>query len=350
MKVSPQNIHNRFQLNGFHFDREGLKQVAYSFIKEGDHYELEAGRFLMDWLDEKPYVEVLTSGSTGAPKNLQIPKQQMVDSALATGDFFGVTVGHSGLLCLPASYIAGKMMFVRAMILGLNVELVTPSSQPLTHTDKSFDFAAMVPLQAINSLPELHRIGTLLVGGGKLSDEARKKLQKAPCQVFETFGMTETVTHFAARNIKTEKYFHTLKGVSISADAEKHLKVKMPWMEEEIITNDLVEIISETEFDWIGRADYVVNSGGVKLFPEQIEAKLNKHMLTPFFLAGRPCNNLGERLILVVEGPEITLSKRLYEDLSEFEKPKEVHFVNHFVRSPSGKIRRSEILKKLALS
>lgn len=347
MKVTPYNIHNRFYLNGFHFDRDGLMQAAYSFIKEGDHYEMEAGRFLMDWFDDKSYVEVKTSGSTNAPKTLQIPKQQMVDSALATGDFFGVTVGHSGLMCLPASYIAGKMMFVRAMILGLNVELVTPSSHPLDQTDKSFDFAAMVPLQALNSINQLHRVGTLLVGGGKISQDARKQLKMAACQVFETFGMTETVTHFAARNIKTEKYFKTLPGVSISTNTDKHLKVKMPWMEAEIITNDIVEIISENEFDWLGRSDFVVNSGGVKLFPEQIEAKMDKFMLTPFFLAGKPCDVLGERLILVVEGPKVALSKRLYENLTEFEKPKEVHFVDHFVRSHTGKIRRAETLKKI---
>lgn len=347
MKVTPQNIHNRFQLNGFHFDREGIQQVAYSFIKEGNPYEMEAGRFLMDWLDEKDYVEVKTSGSTGTPKTLKIPKQQMVDSALATGDFFGVTVGHSGLMCLPASYIAGKMMFVRAMILGLNVELVTPSSHPLEQTDKAFDFAAMVPLQAVNSLEQLHRVGTLLVGGGKLSLESRELLKKADCNVFETFGMTETVTHFAARNIKTEKYFKTLPGVSISTNADKHLKVKMPWMEEEITTTDIVEIISEDEFDWLGRADFVVNSGGIKLFPEQIESKMENFMLTPFFVAGKPCDVLGERLILVVEGPKVNLSKRLYENLSEFEKPKEIHFLDHFVRSPSGKIRRTETLKQI---
>lgn len=347
MKVVPQNIHNRFRLNGFHFDREGLQQVAYSFVKEGDPYEMEAGRFLMDWLDEKDYVEVKTSGSTGAPKALKIPKQQMVDSALATGDFFGVTVGHSGLMCLPASYIAGKMMFVRAMILGLNVELVTPSSNPLEQTDKTFDFAAMVPLQAVNSIAQLYRVGTLLVGGAKLSLESRELLKKADCNVFETFGMTETVTHFAARNIKTDKFFKTLPGVSISTDNQKHLKVKMPWMDEEITTNDVVDIVSESEFDWLGRADFVVNSGGIKLFPEQIEAKMEKFMLTPFFLAGKPCDQLGERLILIVEGPKVSLSKRLYENLSEFEKPKEIHFVDHFVRSPSGKIRRTETLKKI---
>ncbi|MDT8414821.1 MAG: AMP-binding protein [Flavobacteriaceae bacterium] len=350
MKVTPENIHNRFQLNGFHFDRDGLQQVAYSFVKEGDHYEQEAGRFLMDWLDDKPYIEVMTSGSTGKPKPIQIPKQQMVDSALATGDFFGVTVGHSGLMCLPASYIAGKMMFVRAFILGLNVELVTPSSHPLDpNSDTTYDFGAMVPLQALNSFDQLHRIGTLLVGGGRLSDAAREKLKTAPCEIYETFGMTETVTHFAARNIKTEPFFKTMEGVKVQADAEGKLIVKMPWMEEAVHTTDVVRIISDSSFDWLGRADYVINSGGVKLHPEQIEPKLESHITERFFVTGIPCDVLGEKTVLVIEGTERNLPEEVFADLTDFEKPKHIYFVPEFQTSSSGKVRRAATLDTLKL-
>jgi O-succinylbenzoic acid--CoA ligase len=47
---------------------------------------------------------------------------------------------------LPTKYIAGKMMFVRGFILGLDVDFVAPSSHPL-HNDTKYDFVAMVPLQ-----------------------------------------------------------------------------------------------------------------------------------------------------------------------------------------------------------
>jgi len=51
-------IHNRFLLNGFSYGREGLKQVAYSFIKEGDRYEQYMGDFLMDWLDHSETIDL----------------------------------------------------------------------------------------------------------------------------------------------------------------------------------------------------------------------------------------------------------------------------------------------------
>ena len=124
MIPSYNKVHLKFKLNGFHYSHKELMEVAYSFIKEGELYQQDLGNFLLDWLDENDFVRAKTSGSTGKPKNLKIKKQAMVNSALATGDFFNLTPGDKVLLCLPAQYIAGKMMLVRAMILGLELDLI----------------------------------------------------------------------------------------------------------------------------------------------------------------------------------------------------------------------------------
>ena len=133
-KPTYKNIHHRFRVENRFYSFDDLKEVAYSLIKEGVPFEQEIGEFLMDWLDDSPYIEVPTSGSTGTPKKIQILKQHMVNSALATGDFFQLSPGDSALLCLPARFIAGKMMLVRAMILGLELSLVAPGSRPLKGT------------------------------------------------------------------------------------------------------------------------------------------------------------------------------------------------------------------------
>ena len=129
--VHHKNVHNKFKLNGFHLDREDLCRVAYSFIKEGEAFEKPVGEFLIDWFDDKPYLEMTTSGTTGEPKVIKISKQSMVNSALATGDFFEIKPGDRALACLPVKYVAGKMMFIRAFILGLDMDFVAPSSHPL---------------------------------------------------------------------------------------------------------------------------------------------------------------------------------------------------------------------------
>src|SRR3990167_3263107 len=152
------NVHNKFKLNGYHLTKEDLIRVAYSFIKEGAYFEKPLGVFILDWFDDRSYLEINTSGSTGTPKIIRVDKQAMVNSALATGDFFGLEPGKKILHCLPTDYVAGKMMFVRAFILGLEMEFIAPSSHPLEGIKDTFDFCGMVPLQAKNYLKDLHKI------------------------------------------------------------------------------------------------------------------------------------------------------------------------------------------------
>ena len=138
-------VHNQFKMNGFHFDREDMLRVAYSFIKEGEDFEKYVGEFFLDWFDDNDFMNLQTSGTTGAPKIIKIDKQAMVSSAIATGDYFDLSPGNKVLHCLPVKYIAGKMMFVRAFILGLDIDFVAPSSHPLAKNETKYDFTAMVP-------------------------------------------------------------------------------------------------------------------------------------------------------------------------------------------------------------
>jgi O-succinylbenzoic acid--CoA ligase len=163
------NVHHRFRLNGFHLDRDDLCRVAYSFIKEGEAYERHCGLFLLDWFDDKPEIEINTSGTTGMPKTISVDKQAMVNSALATGDFFDLRPGNKALHCLPTQFIAGKMMFVRGFILGLDMEFVAPSANPLKHDDAEYDFAALVPLQAENAIDKLANVKKIIIGGAKIN-------------------------------------------------------------------------------------------------------------------------------------------------------------------------------------
>ncbi|MDI9258424.1 AMP-binding protein [Flavobacterium sedimenticola] len=342
-----KNVHNQFKLNGFHLNREDLCRVAYSFIKEGEDFEKPVGDFLLDWFDDKEYIEMQTSGTTGPPKWIQVSKKAMVESALATGDFFDLHPGDKALQCLPVKYVAGKMMLVRAMILGLDLEFVAPSSHPLDHNETEFDFVAMVPLQAQNSLSELKKVKKMIVGGAALNKALEKQLLKLPTKVYETYGMTETITHIAARKIG-EKAFTVLPNVTVSYDDRNCLVIHAPRISEEVIvTNDIVELINENQFVFLGRMDNVINSGGIKLFPEQIEAKLSAKLHQRFFIASKPDSELGEKVILVMEGTQQELDNAVFDVLDKYEKPKEMVFVDTFKETASGKILRKETLAQL---
>jgi o-succinylbenzoate---CoA ligase len=346
-KITYKNVNNHFKLNGFHLNRKDLCRVAYSFIKEGDEHEKSVGDFILDWFDKKSYIELNTSGTTGNPKIIKIDKQAMLNSALATGDFFDLRPGDKALHCLPTKYIAGKMMFVRGFILGLDMDFVAPSSNPLLHNETKYDFVSMVPLQAQNSLTELKNVKKMIVGGAKMSKALEKSLSKLSTKGYETYGMTETITHIAAKKIG-EKAFSVLPNIKIYQDNRNCLVINAPKISEEIIvTNDLVELINENEFVFLGRIDNIINSGGIKLIPEQIEEKLSNKIHSRFFVAGIEDATLGEKLALIIEGEKQPLDETIFDGLDKYERPKEVFYVSKFIETQNGKIKRKEILERI---
>lgn len=345
--VTYQNVHNLFKLNGFHLDRGDLCRVAYSFIKEGEAYEKAVGDFLLDWFDSKPYLMLNTSGTTGKPKLIRMEKQAMVNSALATGDFFDLKPGDSALHCLSTQFIAGKMMLVRGFILGLDLDFVAPSAEPLIRNAKKYDFVAMVPLQAQNSLKSLHNVKKMIVGGAKMDKVLENELSKVTTKVYETYGMTETITHIAAKKVG-ENFFSVLPNIKISRDDRNCLVIDAPLISNEsIVTNDLVEINEYNQFVFLGRVDNVINSGGIKLIPEKIEQKLSAKIKERFFVSSIKDPELGEKLILVIEGENQLLSDDFFDELDKYEKPKAVFYVPKFLETENGKLIRADIVNTL---
>ena len=343
--ITYHNVHNLFKLNGFHLNRNDLCRVAYSFIKEGEEFEKSVGDFILDWFDNKSYVEMNTSGTTGTPKLIRVDKQAMVNSAIATGDFFDLKPGDKALHCLPTKFIAGKMMFVRSFILGLDIDFVAPSSHPILHNDTKYDFVAMVPLQAQNSLSALKNVKKMIIGGAKMSKTLEKGLSKLKTEVYETYGMTETITHIAAKKIG-EKAFSILPNIKIRKDDRNCLVINaFKISNDSIVTNDLVELVGENQFVFLGRIDNVINSGGIKLIPEKIEDKLSDKINSRFFVTGKQDAVLGEKLVIVIEGEQQILDDSIFDSLDKYEKPKEVFYVAKFSETENGKLKRKEILE-----
>ncbi|MGO4770364.1 AMP-binding protein [Flavobacterium sp. W22_SRS_FK3] len=344
IQLTHKNVHNYFKINGHHLNGDELRSAAYSFIKEGDPNEQAIGEFLLDWFDDKEYIEMKTSGTTGLPKLVRLKKQAMIHSALATGDFFDLKPGNKALLCLPVKFVAGKMMLVRSLILGLDLDITEPSTEPLALNKTAYDFVAMVPLQVQNSIKALKKVKKLIVGGAKMDTELEEKLLPLKTEVYETYGMTETITHIAARKIG-DKFFTVLPNVKITKDNRGCLVIDIPAISAEpIVTNDLIELIRENQFTFLGRIDNVINSGGVKLIPEQIEAKLIGKINSRFFVTGIPDSVLGEKLILVIEGEKQDFPIDFFDVLDKYEKPKEIVFVPKFKENENGKLLRKPSL------
>ena len=349
------SLHQDFSIHGRTISFDDLTEVSYSLIKEGEEFEKQIGEFLLDWIDDSQTLFVKTSGSTGQPKTISLKKDHMINSALATGSYFDLTPKSSVLLCLPATYIAGKMMLVRAMVLGLDIYFVPPTSNPLEETSRSFDFGAMVPMQVAHSLPKLHLIKKSIIGGAPISTTLRKELLSVSNASFETYGMTETITHIAVKPLtisaENDLPFSTLPDIEISKDDRGCLVINAPKITDEIVrTNDVIELVSNSEFKWLGRIDNVINSGGVKLHPEHIEKVISKYIDTPFFVTGVPDEELGQKVVIVVEN---TTKQKIQEiidsitDFKKFEKPKAILIIKQFQRTESGKVQRAKTLEQI---
>jgi acyl-CoA synthetase (AMP-forming)/AMP-acid ligase II len=94
----------------------------------------------------------------------------------------------------------------------------------------------------------------------------------------------------------------------------------------------------------LGRGSQCINSGGEKIFPEEVEAALKAHpAVFDAIVVGVPDDRWGQRVAAVIqprEGTEPTLADldahcRGY--VAGYKVPKEVHLVPEVVRSPSGK-------------
>ncbi len=356
-------IHNSFILNNRTLKSDELIELIVKKINSSGTVEWEKGvlLFIQEWIDGKKNIEVQTSGSAGTPKTISLKKEWMQYSAVTTCNYLGIKEGDTALLCIPAQYIGGKMMIVRAMTLGLNLILREPSGNPFSDLTQPVDFAAITPYQLHQSfqfLQKLPVVKTLIVGGGEINPELEKQIDKLPVKVYSTYGMTETSSHVALRRVngpeKTDCYT-TIGNTALATDERGCLVMENPMLfNGKLVTNDLVEILDDKRFIWKGRYDNIINSGGVKLLPEKIEKTIAHLIPGKFIVIGMKDEKLGHALTLVIEKESAGrkndadyFRKSLSTVLSGYELPRNIVFVDKIPTTENGKPDRRAAEKLL---
>ena len=301
--------------------------------------------FLQEWRSDASTVSAHTSGSTGVPKRIELLKADMLVSAHATNTFFGIDAGSILAIPLSADYIAGKMMAVRADVAGCRL-LELPVSNTVV-IKSHVDLLAIVPSQVESVLSNENarvNIRNILVGGGPLSDRLASALVESGIPSYLGYGMTETCSHVALKRIGSDNAFVAMDGIAFETDTRGCLVIvsdKYSW--KRLVTNDVVNILSPKKFEWLGRYDNAVISGGLKLQPESIEKEIRRHVpaLPDFYLVGEPDEKWGQRLVMVIEGMPESLQHML--DASGIDRrklPKRIVSVKELPRTANGKLRR----------
>ena len=315
--------------------------------------------FLKEWNNSADTVLVHTSGSTGAPKTLLVEKRRMLASARMTCDFLNLQTGQTALLCMSLEYIGAKMMVVRAIERNLRLIEVEPTGHPLANVSADIDFAAMVPLQVYNSLQvpderqKLMNIKHLIIGGGAIDKKMQEELRSFPNAVWSTYGMTETLSHIALRRIsgpEATDWYTPLAGVKIGLTKNNCLTINAPHLTPNtLITNDIAELNSTGGFSILGRADNVINSGGVKIQIEEVERRLNDLGIDNVAVSSCTDEKFGEAVVLLNASAvsNSTLNQAISQ-LPNYWQPKHIIKVNAIPLTENGKIARQKVKEIVA--
>lgn len=276
-----------------------------------DSFMADLSDFLSEWFDSQKTITVYTSGSTGAPKEMKVEKQRMMNSAVMTLSFLDLYRNDTALLCMPLRYIAGKMVVVRALVAGLNLIVVEPCGHPMCKVKEAPAFAALIPMQVYNSMQtdgekeKLMGIKQLIIGGGPVDDRLGEELHDFPNKVWSTYGMTETLSHIALRRLngnEASEWYTPLEHITVSASQDGALLIDAPLLNASALqTNDLVEFNAAHQFRILGRKDNIINTGGVKVQIEKVEETLRSVLPYPFIITSAPDEKFGECIVMIIE-------------------------------------------------
>ncbi len=265
----------------------------------------EVNSAIADFQQEGYELKVKSSGSTGVPKEILHPKEKIIASAKRTNTFFGLDEKSLVLCPLAIHTIGAKMALFRAISGDYEIHFVNASRDFLKEIpeDLKFDLVSLAVLQfsyLVEQHPdELGRFRSILLGGSAIPQDLEQQSIALGLSAYIGFGMTETLSHIALRKSGND-YYSCLDGITVES-TETGMKIHQN--NETITSTDLIQTIDNKTFKWIGRNDFVINSGGVKIIPELLENSISVRFNLKVIIVGIPDVTFGEKAILVSETP-----------------------------------------------
>ncbi len=324
--------------------------------------EKKAFSFIEKWFTNQDF-NFQSSGSTGVPKQFVFTKEEITWSATQTINYLNLNQEKQHFyICLDISLVAGAMLLARAILLKADITIVNPTGNPFATLTQNhpYTFCSLVPMQLQQIVSNdyekkiLNLFKNILLGGAPASNSLISQCADLKPNIWATYGMTETLSHIALHNLKTESYFKLLPNNEIALSQENTLKIrnkitKNQWLQ----TNDFVEIIDD-EFAVLGRIDFVINSGGLKVNALKVEDEISNYFTEqnilpfPYFIGSLPDEFLGEKVVLFIEKQNKDsvnfddLKSYLLKNLKHYEIPKQFQIVDEFYYTPSQKIDRNK--------
>ncbi|WP_328606077.1 o-succinylbenzoate--CoA ligase [Amycolatopsis sp. NBC_00345] len=316
-------------------------------------------------------VVIATSGSTGAPKGVLLSPSALTASARATHDRLGGP-GH-WLLATPAHYIGGLQVLVRARLAGTRAaylvgngfrpdDFAAAAAPVLAAAGPSY--TALVPTQLVRLLDDggagleaARAFDAIVLGAAATSPKLRTRAAEAGVRIMPAYGMSETASGCVYDGVP-------LDGVRVELDADDRIRIAgdvlahgyrlAPELTAESFgdgwfrTSDRGRIHADGRVEVLGRADDVINTGGVKVSAAEVERVLGGQPgVRDACVVGLPDPEWGEAVVALVvtdgaaDGSGLRAAVRA--ELGPAATPKRLEFTAELPLRGPGKIDRGAV-------
>ena len=349
--------------------------------------------------DEDDLAVVYTSGTMGKPKGVRLSHHAIVENAVRTAEVLELSPEDRVLAAVPFFAIFGLSMMVGTMASGATLVL-----QPKFDAGKALALIASSQVSVLHGVPtqfhllmreeafdpsRLRSLRAGIIAGSSVSEELVRRVRRW-CDVLIAYGLTETgptvtLTRFAdSDDRRIGSVGRALPGIEVMAadimtgalhgpEAVGEIAVRGPNLmrgylrmpaetarvhtpEGFFLTGDLGIIDEDGYVKILGRRQETIARGGMQLYPRELEDRLRAHpAVDDVCVIGVPHDVLGEQIcacIVPIEGAVITgseIKRFAQETMAAYKVPDLVRFFDAFPMTGSGKIRRRELSRAIAL-
>lgn len=308
---------------------------------------------------------VHTSGTGGVPKLVQFDRPA-IDAAVASSTLALEASPHDRwVCCLPLAHVGGLLVLLRSILLGAPVT-VHPRFEPeAVAAEADSAFVSLVPTmlgRLLDADADLSHFRAILVGGAAVPAWLADRARAEGANVIETYGLTESCGGVVYDG-------RPLPGTEVMIDGDGGIQLRGPTVMRGYLDDAEATARAFTDSGWLragdagwidgqgrlrvaGRLDDLINTGGEKVWPAEVEAVLQGHPgVAEVAIIGRPDPEWGQRVVACVVPVDPTAPPSLESlrdhvalSLPRHSAPRQlVLFPEGLPRTASGKVRRAAL-------
>lgn len=303
---------------------------------------------------------VVTSGTTGTPKGVELTRAGM--ELMARGYSAGVGAGSDAhwLACLPLHHVASLGPIARAYVMGTHwtahdsFDLERVGRAPRAEGATIVSVVPTALRRLLDADAPMHEYRCVIVGGAPCPPALRDRAEQAGVRVVDAYGMTETWGGWALDGRPIDGVEYTLadddeilvrgavvmRGYRFDPETTAVTLDPAGWLH----TGDVGAVV-DGRVCVTDRTKDLVITGGVNVSPTEVEGVLGRHPdVHDVCVVGVPDDEWGERVVAVIVPTDATRPPTVDElrafardELSAPKLPREMRIVAEIPRSTGGK-------------